>query len=266
MPDQPAAAAAGHESPRVVWVDDDPLVRRLVQMVLQAMPVELCLCADVPQARAALQYKPAQLLVTDLMLPGESGYDLINGLASMAQPRPRVMVFSARSDLPAAADQARLGIWRILAKPAPVAMLLSSVKEAVQDLPPATAPVQQPAQALLPPAEGRRERVLRDLFGGNAPLFDQFEANFLQQLPQDIELADAAVLRQDAAGMLRLVHNLKGLLTGLGFEPEAAIAQGLEAELLAGRHEALPRGWSELREQLMQLLATQQLPEGRASA
>lgn len=250
---QPAAAPA-----RVIWVDDDPSVRRLIEMALEPLGLDLCMCVDAPQARQALLQRPAELLVTDLMMPGESGLCLIASLASLPEPRPRLMIFSARSDLPDAQEQARLGIWRILAKPAPLAALLDSVKEALKD--PAASPRPAGAPCAAGPGESRRERALRELFAGNAALFDRFEAGVLQQLPQEIASGDAAAQGRDPTAMLHLVHNLKGMLQALGYDEQAATAREFETALLAGRREEMPAGWQRLRQQLLDLPADPAAP------
>lgn len=250
---QPAAAPA-----RVIWVDDDPSVRRLIEMALEPLGLDLCMCVDAPQARQALLQRPAELLVTDLMMPGESGLCLIASLASLPEPRPRLMIFSARSDLPDAQEQARLGIWRILAKPAPLVALLDSVKEALMG------GAASPPPASASPAAGqgaaRRERALRELFGGNAELFDRFEAGVLQQLPQEIASGDAAAQDRDPTAMLHLVHNLKGMLQALGHDEQAARAREFETALLAGRRENMLGDWQRLRQQLLELPADSPTP------
>jgi CheY-like chemotaxis protein len=83
--------------PRVVCVDDDASIRRFVELALEDLPVELLTCADATTARELLRQGPVALLITDLMMPGESGFELLASL--MADPALRggalLAVFSA---------------------------------------------------------------------------------------------------------------------------------------------------------------------------
>lgn len=82
---------------RVVLVDDDPTIRRLFALALEDLDIDLQLCPSVAQARQVLREAPAQLLVTDLMMPGENGFDLLQALNDDPGLRAgaRLAVFSA---------------------------------------------------------------------------------------------------------------------------------------------------------------------------
>lgn len=264
---QPGAQAL----PCVAWLDDDASVRKLVAMALEDLPIELQLCGTVQAAREVLLRQPVQLLVTDLMLPGENGCMLLEELDALtahsaAGQRPRVVVFSARSDLPAQADLQRWNVWRVLSKPAPLASLLACVREALglapadtggrhpagPDAAPAAAPA-APDDAAAP--TDRRSQAVAAFFGGDAALFDAFEASCRQQLPLDIAAADRALRAHDAQALLHLVHNFKGVLRGLGYAAAAAQAAQLERQLQAGdasSQAAMAPGWAALRAALLQ--------------
>ena len=65
---------------RVLVVDDDPRLRRLVHdnLVLEGLDVRAA--ADVPAARAVLRSWMPDLLVLDVMMPGGSGLDVVRHL------------------------------------------------------------------------------------------------------------------------------------------------------------------------------------------
>lgn len=221
----------------VAWVDDDPGVRRFVQLALEDLPIDLHLLPDAAAARQLLRQQPVDLLVTDLMLPGESGLALLESLARTvpaAQAMPRLVVFSARADLAAATELQRWGVWRVLAKPAPLQVLLTCVQDA---LAPAPAPP-DPAQPAHPPPE--KSRVVAEFFGGQAALFEAYLASCRQQLPLDLAAGDAALARGDHAALLHLAHNLKSVLRGLGYPAAAGLAATLENILLPGGGIAAP--------------------------
>ena len=108
--------SAGAAPARVVLVDDDASIRRLVALALEDLPVELVACADAAQARQALRDAPAALLLTDLMMPGESGMALLQLLAADPGLRgpAQLAVFSAGVDEATQAALDALGVWRVL--------------------------------------------------------------------------------------------------------------------------------------------------------
>ena len=67
--------------PRVLFVDDDASIRQLVELSLEELDIDLVICSSVAQARQALRQRPARLVITDLMMPVESGFDLLQELA-----------------------------------------------------------------------------------------------------------------------------------------------------------------------------------------
>ncbi len=72
--------------PVVLLVEDDPSVARFVSMALEILPVAVETCPCVESALAWLRHHRAALVITDLMLPGESGMALLRQL--QAEPAP----------------------------------------------------------------------------------------------------------------------------------------------------------------------------------
>ena len=83
--------------PRILLVEDDVSIRRLVEMSLDGMPIELITCEGAAQARERLRESPVRLLITDLMMPGETGLELLQSLERDPALRAgaRLVVFSA---------------------------------------------------------------------------------------------------------------------------------------------------------------------------
>lgn len=225
-------ARVGDPLPRVVVLDDDPAIRRLVELILEDEALTLIACGSVAQARAALAQAPARLLLTDLMMPGETGLDLLEQWrADPALPRPaRVVVFSAGLDASTRARLARLGVWRLLTKPVAVEELRGVVRQALDlgerayaegaSVAPAVA---QPVPMPSPAGEEARARAIAGQFAGQPGLYDAFRSSCLALFRDDLAQGDVACSAGDAATLRRLAHSLKGVLHGLG-EPVAGDA------------------------------------------
>lgn len=80
---------------RIFVVDDHPLVREsLVALIDRQRDLSICGQApDSPSAFAALLKDPADVVVVDLGLPGESGLELIKKLQALS-PVPSILVVS----------------------------------------------------------------------------------------------------------------------------------------------------------------------------
>jgi CheY-like chemotaxis protein len=233
----PAGARVGDPLPRVVLLDDDPAICRLVELILEEEALALTTCASVAQARAALAQAPTRLLLTDLMMSGETGLDLLEQWqADPGLPRPaRVVVFSAGLDAPTRSRLARLGVWRLLAKPVAVSELLGVVRKALDsgDDPPAEGDPAAPAVAQASPTpsgagEGARAHAIAGQFAGQAALYDAFRSSCLALFRDDLSQGDAALSAGDAATLRRLGHSLKGVLHGLGETAAGDAAERLD--------------------------------------
>lgn len=245
-------AGASTAPARVVLVEDDASIRRLVALALEDLPVELVACADATQARQALRDAPAALLLTDLMMPGESGLSLLQALAADPGLRgpARLAVFSAGVDEAMRAELDALGVWRVLHKPASMAGLQDCVTDALQ---PSSAPAPAPVVATARQADHDEAAAIAFHFGGDAALFRAFRESCLAQFAADIAAGDAALAAGDLGALRRLGHSLKSVLLTLGHAAPASQAQALDAAAAAGEPAGSARHWQALRETLMRL-------------
>lgn len=243
--------------PRVVLVDDDASIRRLVELALEGLPIELVACASVAEARAALLAAPAAMVITDLMMPGETGYELLEWLR--AQPAVRgpaqLVAFSAGIDSAAHARLTALGVGRALDKPVSVAALEACVCEALALEPPAgtaaPAAVPEPARA------DEVRRAITDNFGGDATLYDAFRAQALTQFAADLGEGDQSLSAGDLPAVRRLAHSLKGVLALLGHDAGTGAARALERAAAAGEAMACAHLWPVLRSLLADAFAAE---------
>lgn len=237
---------SGAGRPRILLVDDDVSIRRFVAMALEEMDVELVEAASVPQAREALRGAPFQLIITDLMMPGETGFDLLQHLADQPGQRAgaRLAVFSAglRADTQARLDA--LGVWRRLSKPTSLAELERCVRDATGGQAAAAAPARAPAADALAPAE---QAAIVQHFGGDQALFLAYRSSCLAQFGQDRRDGDAALARQDAGTLRRLAHSLKSVLATLGQAEAGALARQLEDAAARADWAAATPQWQALR-------------------
>jgi CheY-like chemotaxis protein len=233
----------------VLLVDDDATIRRFVALALEDLPIALVACADAAAARAALRDGPAALLITDLMMPGESGFELLASLAADPALRggARLAVFSAGLNAATRARLASLDVWRELDKPVSVAALEACVADALA-LPPPTTEAPTPAPATPPDAalSAAERAVVADGFGGDLALFLAFRRHARQQFAADRQALAAALAAADWPALRRQAHSLKGALATLGDDTGRALARALEDAAEAADAAACQTAWPRL--------------------
>ncbi len=238
----PAATAA---RPRVVCVDDDASIRRFVGLVLEDLPVDFIACADAAAAREALRQGPVALLITDLMMPGENGFELLASLAADPALRggARLAVFSAGLNAGTRARLEGLDVWRELDKPVSVTALEACVNEALQRAPAAARPAAPAAPEAI---DAITRAVIDDAFGGDAALYTAFRTSALAQFVADREALAQALGAGDWPALHRQAHSLKGALATLGDRAGCDHARRLEDAAAQADEAACRQHWPAL--------------------
>jgi len=85
-PAEPAACDGMLNGLKVLVVEDEPDTRQLVAFVLSQQGAEVSSVASVKEALAELHRKPFDVLVSDVGMPGEDGFDLIRQLRARKTP------------------------------------------------------------------------------------------------------------------------------------------------------------------------------------
>ncbi len=258
------------DRPRVVVVEDDETLAEFFSMVLELLPVSPCLCRSAEEALDELRKAPADVLVTDLLLPGLDGRGLLKAIRQDASLRgaARLVVMSGSVDDAVRRELTQLGVWRVLGKPVTVKAFRACIDEALAARLTAPAAPVAPVAPVAPderlnPAE---QAIIESHFGGQTALFLAYRQGSLQQFPRDIEQGNRAVDTGDVAGLRRVAHNLKSVLRTLARDDLAQTALNLEdaaAHWLespasgmppGARPDALPealrQGWASLRDGL----------------
>lgn len=111
----------------VLVVEDDESLRRIVGHYLRSQGIGVAEAASAEDATRALEggLRP-ELIVLDINLPGDNGWDLLRGPAFDAAGRPPVVIASA---LPVSPKRlAEFGIAGYLPKPFPVETLVATIE------------------------------------------------------------------------------------------------------------------------------------------
>ena len=115
-PATPGPAAAVSTRGRVLVVDDDSAVRKFMVEALSEAGHSVAAAADGEGALEMCRTGQFDLLVTDLMMPGMSGLQLLQEVRRTSRST-EVIVITAHASLDAAIEALRLGAYDFISKP-----------------------------------------------------------------------------------------------------------------------------------------------------
>src|SRR5690349_24554436 len=119
-------------SSRVLLIDDESNIRRMVGALLQGEGFETSEAPNGAAGLAALTETPPDVIMLDLMMPGE-----LDGLATLERLKQRlpdipVVMMSGKASLADAVRATKLGAFQFLEKPLTPEGLLVAVRSAVE--------------------------------------------------------------------------------------------------------------------------------------
>ncbi|MCX6589135.1 MAG: sigma-54 dependent transcriptional regulator [Acidobacteria bacterium] len=117
--------------PSILLVEDDVSLRRIMQLRLEAGPYRVTCVASAEEAIAAVERQPFHLIVSDLMMPGLSGLDLLKRIKADA-PNTPVILLTAYGSVESAVDAMKSGAFDYLTKPVESTDLLMTVARALE--------------------------------------------------------------------------------------------------------------------------------------
>ncbi len=136
-----AASEPADDAPHLLVVDDDRRIRALLSRFLSAEGYRVSTAETAKEARAKLEGLKFDLLVLDVMMPGESGFDLARALR--ADSSVPILMLTARDEKESRIMGLEIGADDYLAKPfEPRELSLRIANILKRTKPPAPAPAE----------------------------------------------------------------------------------------------------------------------------
>jgi two-component system, NtrC family, response regulator len=102
-------------APRVLLIDDDPVVRESVQALLEYIGYDCGIAADGPSGLTRFEGETWDLVITDLTLPGMTGWQVIDAIRGRVPGVPVIVITGV--DDPSVRTRARQCQVSLLFKP-----------------------------------------------------------------------------------------------------------------------------------------------------
>lgn len=116
---------------RILVIDDDTMIRELLMYMLEGAGHEVALAADGNEGVSSYRRQPADVVITDLIMPGKEGIETIREILKEF-PDAKIIAISGggRVNPGGYLDLAqKLGAQRTLAKPVECKVLIDTVEE-----------------------------------------------------------------------------------------------------------------------------------------
>lgn len=101
---------------RVLFVDDEPLIRQIMAVELPARGHDVTVCEDGASALKALSEKSFDCAILDLQMPGLTGWDVAARMKELV-PDTLAIIHTAHGSLDAAIQALRMQVFDFLPKP-----------------------------------------------------------------------------------------------------------------------------------------------------
>ena len=101
---------------RVLVADDEPKMRRVLEIMLRKMGHEVTCVENGMQALASAQSGPYDLIISDVRMPGVSGIQMLRALREQGNEVP-VIIMTAYGSIESAVDAMKLGASEYIVRP-----------------------------------------------------------------------------------------------------------------------------------------------------
>ncbi len=117
-------------SPHILLVDDDPSLRRLLVMRLEAEHYRVSTAADGQEALRELQGQDINLVISDLRMEGMNGIELFEEIQRQYSGLP-VILITAQGTISDAVSATQKGVFGFLTKPVDKTELFGQIEQAL---------------------------------------------------------------------------------------------------------------------------------------
>ena len=121
--------------PSILIVDDEYRLGRFVATALERVGYSTQTCSSAAEARTLMATGDWQLVISDVLMPRESGLDLVHWIGAWYPWVPTILITAHASDT-IIHSATQLGVAAVLYKPFTVDHLRKTIQEVLAQMPP----------------------------------------------------------------------------------------------------------------------------------
>lgn len=259
----PDAGRRALTRPRVLLLEDDRAIQRLVEMVAVDCEVDVHAAPSLGAAERALEAGRFDLLLADLMLPDGCAVEWLQRrrLADGAGCPRRIVAFSAGLGETVRRALGTAGVDRFLPKPVSVDEIEACFRVLRADTGKSRQGGDGPALAAAACArapgsdtatsEASPRGATERFFGGDSHLHADFLETWRRGLAPEMARVEQHLSTGDLSAVTRIVHGMKSALHMLGQAQLADLASAIEQHCAEGDGAPAGLAWADLRSGLL---------------
>lgn len=144
----PAASSSGLAAPAeklILIVDDDALLRSFLEESLGSMGFRVFSAVDGIDAGVKLQAQTPDLIITDLMMPSQGGFEFVRSLQGSSSARIPIFIVtgSVLNDSTIMMIRSEANVIEVFSKPIPMTKFTSALHRTLKTTPPPRRPPTQ---------------------------------------------------------------------------------------------------------------------------
>lgn len=112
----------------ILLIQDDPVLRDATRTLLESWNMDVSVATDWHSTSLSIRFEPPDVVLCDLQLINESGYEIANGL-KISQPHLPLILFSEENSLER--ESVKIGDTKVLSKPVDVGVLAAEIVSAI---------------------------------------------------------------------------------------------------------------------------------------
>jgi DNA-binding NtrC family response regulator len=117
---------------RILVVDDEEQMRDLLAKVLERKGYQVAVCGDGAEALSVLEREPADLVVTDVRMPGLTGMEALRAIKEL-NPEIVVIIMTAFGSIDQAVQAVKEGAYDYINKPFKIEEMLLTIDKALAE-------------------------------------------------------------------------------------------------------------------------------------
>jgi len=224
--------------PRILVVDDDMLNQRMMKVLLAREGYQIDLASNGLEAFDAIKFQHYDVVFMDLQMPVMDGIEASRRIREWENGGKHTFIVAlTASYLP---EQGHIlfeaGIDNYISKPFELEHIQRLLK---YSLTPRTAPVEQPTPIAESPKEILDIQKGVAQVGGDLETYKELLGDFIDGLPERLQVMQHSFASMDWVGLSRAAHNLNGIAANLGALQLSEYARKLDVQSIDGYTETL---------------------------